>query len=411
MGKIVSGRGYTLSIKGRGSYAASLSPLLWVNREARHAALCFYHIRLPLPSPRGERVLYLNSEYDVLCVQPQYPYRAYVNRTPLRLATVLIDVLHDIRAYDYKDQGIAHLALTSEYWGAFFPKDSAHVTPEILHPVAAESFADMLRDRLRSVSCVVAFRYYSTRVLNELPFNVRLENWKRHHLSDQTFPMSKVGNAVSTFRWLAADPRQGVEYDLRNVPLADEVDTGHLLRSWNELVRAFGITGKGKKLVTRETSGSRGGDEDDNDDQDGGDSDSAPRIRFYICPTVCWKPRRVRSELIEMEGLVWPVRKEEEEKKKEEGGLREQLAEFLEYEAEEWLGELRAMDQSPERCLLREKGCGDAVDSKALALKMGGYTAVGMWLIPADAFQKCIDVQKNCYDVSDVRPGLFLFDV
>ncbi|KAL2151073.1 hypothetical protein VTH82DRAFT_6171 [Thermothelomyces myriococcoides] len=106
LGKIISGRGYRLRIEGRGSYAASLNPLLWVNREARHTALRFYHICLPLRYPHGEPVLYLNSEYDVICIRHQYyDYETYVWHIPPRLATILIDVLHDTKAYDYKDQG------------------------------------------------------------------------------------------------------------------------------------------------------------------------------------------------------------------------------------------------------------------------------------------------------------------
>lgn len=76
LGKIVSGRGYTLSIRGRRCHATplSLSPLLWVNNEARRAALSFYHVHLPFPGPRpyGEQVLYLNPEYGVVYVRP-YP--------------------------------------------------------------------------------------------------------------------------------------------------------------------------------------------------------------------------------------------------------------------------------------------------------------------------------------------------
>lgn len=65
LGNVVSGRGYLLIIKDRG-YAASLSPLLHVNSEARHAALNFYRIRLPFPRHNGKNVLCLNPEHDVL---------------------------------------------------------------------------------------------------------------------------------------------------------------------------------------------------------------------------------------------------------------------------------------------------------------------------------------------------------
>lgn len=100
LGNIISGRSYSLNIKGRG-YAASLSPLLRVNSEARHAALEFYRIRLPFPRQNAEQVLYLNPEHDVLYVRPE----AHYGRSPPRAVTVLVDFLHDVKAYDPKNQG------------------------------------------------------------------------------------------------------------------------------------------------------------------------------------------------------------------------------------------------------------------------------------------------------------------
>ena len=94
LGNVVSGRGYELEIRGRGGYAAALSPLLWVNHEARQVALNFYRVRLPFPRNGIHRELYLNPEYDVLYVQPGYLH-----------AALIPDLLHDVRAYDPKDQG------------------------------------------------------------------------------------------------------------------------------------------------------------------------------------------------------------------------------------------------------------------------------------------------------------------
>ncbi|KAL2170620.1 hypothetical protein VTG60DRAFT_4633 [Thermothelomyces hinnuleus] len=234
--RIVSGRGYTLSIKGRGSYAASLSPLFWVSQEARRAALSFYHIRLPLQCLHGERILYLNSDYDVLYVRPQQPEGApFVRGGFPRLATILVDILHDIKAHDSKDQGVAHLTLSIEYWVDLLLQDHVPMTPGILHPVAAKSFADILRTRLRSVLCVVGFRH-PTRGLGEFP----VKDWHFHFA--QTSPLYRRGHPTGAFHWLRADPRPGVEIDLRQVPLDLFVDTDHLSRSWEELERAFGIT-------------------------------------------------------------------------------------------------------------------------------------------------------------------------
>jgi hypothetical protein len=93
LGRIVSGRGYLLDIGNRG-YSASLSPLLWVNSEARQATLHFYRVHLPFRGLGADRLLYLNPEYDVLYIDSEKSY-----------ATLLPDLLHDVRAYDPKDQG------------------------------------------------------------------------------------------------------------------------------------------------------------------------------------------------------------------------------------------------------------------------------------------------------------------
>ena len=106
LGRLVSGRKDRLTLVG-GGYAASLSPLLRVSREARQAALSFYRIHLPLPIPRRPvqvenqapvPLLYLNPEYDVV----------YLNIPAAdmpRGVLLLPDLLHDIRAYDPREKG------------------------------------------------------------------------------------------------------------------------------------------------------------------------------------------------------------------------------------------------------------------------------------------------------------------
>lgn len=99
-GKVVSGRTYLLSMPGVLGYdATALSPLLWVNAEARQTALSFYHIRLPFPTTAADKVLYLNADYDVVFLS--------VQGTPStsRPDTLLADFLHDAAAFDLKDQG------------------------------------------------------------------------------------------------------------------------------------------------------------------------------------------------------------------------------------------------------------------------------------------------------------------
>jgi hypothetical protein len=106
--RVVSGRDYTLELigtDGRG-YAAPLSPLLWVNHEARQTTLSFYRVHLPFPRYDADQVLYLNPEYDVLYVSPHIA-RA---EPPMLLSQYsglnpLPDFLHDVRAHDPRDQG------------------------------------------------------------------------------------------------------------------------------------------------------------------------------------------------------------------------------------------------------------------------------------------------------------------
>lgn len=138
LGNIVSGRNYSLTISGRG-YTASLSPLLRVSSEARQAALDFYRVQLPFPLRDGERVLYLNPEYDVLYVRPEFrsPNMPPTDVQPKpRAASVLVDFLHDARAYDPKDKGFVlfqscSLTLTLSFGPTSFLFD---------HPQASLSF-------------------------------------------------------------------------------------------------------------------------------------------------------------------------------------------------------------------------------------------------------------------------------
>lgn len=105
LGRIVSGRDYTLRIHGKDN-AATPSPLLRVNREARQVALDFYHVQLPFPRPDAEKVLYLNAKYDVLHLQlSDESISTPVHSWELDPGTTWVDLLHDLRAYDRKDKG------------------------------------------------------------------------------------------------------------------------------------------------------------------------------------------------------------------------------------------------------------------------------------------------------------------
>lgn len=107
LGNVISGRGYVLSWGGRGGHAAAYSPLLWVNREARHVTLGFYRVQLPFSGLRREQVLFLNPEYDVVSVQLRYTEGGRMT-TSLDALTLLADLLHDAKAHDSKDQGYVY---------------------------------------------------------------------------------------------------------------------------------------------------------------------------------------------------------------------------------------------------------------------------------------------------------------
>jgi hypothetical protein len=122
LGKIVSGRGYLLSIRRLG-YAATLSPLLRVNGEARQLTLDFYRVHLPFRQGYdGERLLYLNPIYDTLLIEPDD-----------MSFFILHDFLHDIKAHDPREQGYAHsLLLCQSVFVAYFEAQQVR-TGTLLH--------------------------------------------------------------------------------------------------------------------------------------------------------------------------------------------------------------------------------------------------------------------------------------
>ena len=113
LGNIVSGRDYVLSWSGdRQGPAGAYSPLLWVSREARRAALAFYRVQLPFFGLQRDRVLYLNPAYDVISIQPQWESGRAVSHI------MLADLLHDIKAYDRKGQGYVYEQVLSSRIGS-----------------------------------------------------------------------------------------------------------------------------------------------------------------------------------------------------------------------------------------------------------------------------------------------------
>jgi len=391
LGNLVSGPSYALVLR-RQRFATTLNPLLWVSSEARQAALGCYRVHLPCPGLRGERLLYLNPEYDVVYVCPERSG-----------APLLVDFLCDVRAYDPKDRGyvilrleacpcslppfaclslsyfhtvcthangkrIANLALGRDYrqclfgnryislrdWAWEANNENVLFDPAMLHPVAAASFANMLQTKLRSVLCVVNLRD-SRRGAPEEPFSSGM----RYHFC-QTIPLRRGGPPMGALDWLEADPRPGVEFDLRQLSLGH--DPRALARCWERLEKAFGLGAWAK------------GDD----------------FRLYICPTIHWsQPSR------------FPVYQAP-------NGSRAELAGYLDDEAHDWLRKRRFA----EKLVGKIPRHGTLVDAETFERwERTPTTAVGMWLFPPEAFKEPKKVEKNLFDVSAVRPGLLLIEV
>ncbi|KAH6641791.1 hypothetical protein F5144DRAFT_564898 [Chaetomium tenue] len=376
-GKIVSGRGYKSSIRGRRCYAASLSPLLWVNSEAREATLSFYRIHLPFPGKYKDQMLYLNPEYDIVYVQPRITERHYVDNghavpaAPAAPATgtLLVDFLHDAKAYDDKDQGVVHLALHRQILDG---SQETRLIPDLVHPAAAASFADMLRCSLRSVLCITHSRS-SSGAVGQFHSN----NWYYHFA--HTFPFHRRVYSMGSFHWFDTVPRPGAKLDLRQLPLED--DPHPLLAAWKRMERAFGITKKQRAARNNNNS--------NNNNISGGDG-----FRFYICPPVNWPACPSWSQWRHHPSLA-------------KLGFR---AECPRYEAGGWLSQLKSISQSTPEYIIPKHGL--MIDAKTSEIMKAPGQAIGIWLFSFKAFQQptLTFPPAASFKVSAVHPGLFLFE-
>lgn len=107
LNKLISGRNYTITVRGFQLY----SKLLRVNSESRGVALRFYRVHIPCylhTSTEGGRrcetamktTLYFNPEYDFI----------HLNADST-IESTFIDFLHDFKAYDPQDVGLLNLAI------------------------------------------------------------------------------------------------------------------------------------------------------------------------------------------------------------------------------------------------------------------------------------------------------------
>ena len=97
MGNTISGMKYHLNVVK--DYR--LSPLLRVSRESRQVVLRFYRVHIPCDwNAHGEqRLLYLSPEFDFLQLHP------------VGVPEILVDFVHDVRAYDPQGIGIRNMGV------------------------------------------------------------------------------------------------------------------------------------------------------------------------------------------------------------------------------------------------------------------------------------------------------------
>lgn len=260
---------------------------------------------------------------------------------------------------------VAHLALHALYQQDLleyvqFPIDHPPpIVPAMLHPTAALSFASILC-KLRSILCVDSFR----------PSLHRIGLTGFYNPTPQTFPCLRRGCPTNAIDWLEADPRPGVQLELKQMNLVN--DPRCLARAWWELEESFGV---GRMSLN---------------------ADGNVHSTFYICPAECCGWHAPISTPESKREAIWT--------------LRLYLTRYL---------PLGTGEEDPTREHTTQghpggglvPGDGTIVDAEASERKgRAPRTAIGMWLFRADAFKEPTGVRYNQFDVSAVRPGLILYE-
>lgn len=243
--------------------------------------------------------------------------------------------------------------------------------------MAAASFADVLQHRLRSVLFAIPFRT-CYRGLAEIPPSQAYQ----FHFA-QSFPLARrYHHPAGAFHWLDADPRPGVDVDIRQMPLG--LDPRDLTRDWKQLEQAFGVTRPTEQQQQQENNKA---------------GTAGPRL--YICPRIYWP---------------WEQGGDEEEDDDEESGPRAKLARHLREEADDWQHRRTWLHEafrrsSPNAHIMPRQGY--VLDAETFEeMERLPCTAVGMWVFPVEAFKEPTVPRRFCFDMSAAgRPGLFLFQV
>ncbi|KAF7929755.1 hypothetical protein BELL_0037g00180 [Botrytis elliptica] len=409
LGKIISGGDYQLSINK--PILDTTNQLFYTTIEARSVALDFYRICLPLA--RGH--IRINPEYDVLFLQDW-------DKAPQMFA----DILHDIRAYDPKDEGLMHLALAEGSGDSLFdiphpsnilsghtemvdfdsntslnsfhdetkkgmqPSNEVPFYNETLsflrdasrerrnrgmgygtshishHPIAIASLVDILSTKLRSLWCVEKL-LSDTRIYDNIG-----PRMGRPHLSE-TCPimpsMKQMGRSSINFEWLESDPRS-IQPDLKQ--LAFWRDPRRFYHSWCILEGLLGVRHRSA-------------------------------FDFYVCVTTQLPPLQELGEDVEQHVST-------------KSGVRQMVDRHREIELAQWEESLELYKNNlgmkiPLHGFLRD-------EEGYKELEENPSTAVGMWIFTGKAFGhvnggNIRDVYgrfKEHFEMSEV-PGLVVFDI
>ncbi|PQE24955.1 pectinesterase precursor protein [Rutstroemia sp. NJR-2017a WRK4] len=371
LGKIVSGSHYELSINAPESFIAS--PLFSTTRESRFAALDFYRLRLPLV--RGQ--IRISPEYDVVFIHSRHIHQQ-------GLKDVFADILHDMRAYDPKDEGVMHLALAGtsfSYFSSGYQSQISGILPYSLsqrflpsyHPIAKASFVDILSTKLRSLWCLEQLLGKS-RFYGPSPTDFRFGAKGLPHILTAcplVPPLNKIGRSYIGFDYLESDPRF-VQEDLKSLFFMN--DPRRFYREWCTLEKSLGVKRTGA-------------------------------FSYNICITTEMHPLNEWEEDHLEDHISTKL------------GVHQMIERNHENEAEAWPRVLKfwgldSLDWNDPSSLGRRFN--KKVDDHAQSLE-NGTTTIGMWVFPGDAFEKensSIEYDK-CKQVFHVAepPSLVVFDI
>ncbi|KAF7916888.1 hypothetical protein EAE99_009513 [Botrytis elliptica] len=370
MGNIISGSYYELAIHESAANQMS-NTIFSTSKESRWVALDYFCLRLPLANNRHIRV---NPDHDVLFFHPGHD---------IRDINMIAAILHDIKAYDPRDQGLKHLAILGDTLfpdkqpftgevgncGSNRPIDStsAGVAEKIAlsHPIAQASLTDILGTKLRTLWCVQKM-YTRTRVYGPGIFDrpVGMPQWM------ETLPMlpplSRLGISYLNFEWIENDPRP-IEADIGNMPFFK--DPRRYLHSWKAIEEALGV-----RHVTP--------------------------FRVFACVFSELAPAGITGHMTQPTGVELRLRQLVESNRQMEKDEWERAINY-------WVNLMRPLSESAfDESWFRERN---------VMVDRDDMTAIGMWLFPAEAFGRVHDhnfaeVYHSCKmrANSSVTPGLAL---